>query len=90
MKRYVVSTLGAAALVALVLASCNKQQKGPVAAEGHKICKYCCSTARIECSCELLDVVECPAADQTGKLPACAECRNCTEQIKPEESCSAE
>lgn len=91
MTRIVVSSLGAAALLVLILGSCGgKQNKGPVAPEGHKVCTYCCSTASTACSCVLLEVVECPAPDNTGSLPACAECRNCTKQVDAPASCEGE
>ena len=86
MSRFISRGSGAVLLLAAVIAGCGAQKKSDVP-EGHKLCKYCCTTANTECSCVVLDAVECPEPDNTGILPACAECRNCTQAIGPEESC---
>ncbi len=70
--------------------SCGGSKKGPEAPEGFKVCTYCCTTANISCSCDVIEAVECPAPDQTGSLPACAECRSCTQRVAPGESCQAD
>ncbi|MFW5740890.1 MAG: hypothetical protein ACOC1F_11045, partial [Myxococcota bacterium] len=85
MARFVSRGLGLV-LAALVM-SCGGSQKSPDVPEGHKLCRYCCTTASIECSCMVLEVVECPDADNTGILPACAECRTCTRSLGADESC---
>ena len=90
MTRFIKRGLCVAAWLAGVMASCGGSQKKSDVPEGHKVCQYCCTTANSSCSCVVMDVVECPAPDNTGILPACAECRNCTRAIGPEESCSAE
>lgn len=90
MPRAVARALCVAFAFAAVAMSCGGQQKKSEAPEGHKICKYCCTTANVACSCVVLDVVDCPEPDNTGSLPACAECRNCTKKVSPDESCAVE
>lgn len=88
MSRFTSRGLRAALLLAaLVAAGCGGSQKKSDVPEGHKMCRYCCTTANTECSCVVLEAVECPAPDNTGILPACAECRTCTQKLGPEESC---
>ena len=87
MLRFIARGLGAAVLLSAVATACGGSQQKPDVPENHKVCKYCCTTANIECSCVVLEVVECPEPDNTGILPACAECRSCTKAIAPEESC---
>jgi len=90
MSRFITRGLSVALLLAVVVASCGGSQKKSDVPEGHKVCKYCCTTANVSCSCVVLDVVECPAADNTGILPACAECRSCTKAVGADESCAVE
>jgi hypothetical protein len=77
-------------VVAAIAAACGGGRKQPAVPEGHHRCTYCCTTANIACSCDILDAVECPAFDNTGMLPACAECRTCTKLLQPGESCGSE
>ena len=74
----------------VLVVSCGGSKKGPEAPEGFKVCTYCCTTANITCRCDVIEAVECPAPDQTGSLPACAECRSCTKRVGPEESCQVD
>lgn len=83
-------TLALTSSMVLLLSSCGGGQKKSDVPEGYKVCKYCCTTADIACSCEVLEVVECPPPEKTGILPACAECRSCTKSIAPEDSCGVE
>jgi hypothetical protein len=86
MFRRIAIVLAAALLLGAVVMSCT-QTKQPSVAPGHHLCTYCCTTANTECSCELVDAVECPAPNDTARLAACAECRACTRRVDPGATC---
>lgn len=90
MRRIVSRIVSPLLVLGVLVVSCGGSKKGPEAPEGFKVCTYCCTTANITCSCDVIEAVECPAPDQTGSLAACAECRSCTKRVGPEESCQAD
>ncbi len=87
MRRWMVTGLAIGLLAAFIATSCAGKRKPPKVAPGHHLCTYCCTTANVDCSCELLDAVECPEPGETAKLSACAECRMCTRRVEPGASC---
>jgi hypothetical protein len=90
MRRIVSRIVSPLLVLGVLVVSCGGSKKGPEAPEGFKVCTYCCTTANITCSCDVIEAVECPAPDQTGSLSACAECRSCTKRVGPEESCQVD
>ncbi len=75
---------------AMGLSGCKAKHPEPDVPPGHKLCKYCCTTANVECSCVLIESATCPDYKSTATLPACAECRMCTKAIEPSARCDGE